>query len=70
MVLSVLWTYSPPDVAKPAWLRAEERRYGRPQDPSPRLRRLEKLAVMLIFAPLALSAFVIVLGIIRWLLGA
>lgn len=67
VVVGVLWTYRPPDIAKPAWLRAEERRDGKPHDPNPRLARFEKFAVMLIFLPLALAGIMIILGAMRWL---
>ncbi len=69
MVTTVLWLYRPPDLAKPAWLLAEESRHGTRQDPSPGLAGLEKLSVLLIFAPLALAVIVALVGAIRWVLS-
>ncbi|MEP7378476.1 MAG: hypothetical protein ABI725_02840 [Chloroflexota bacterium] len=68
-VTAVAWTYSPPQIAKPPWLRQEEARLGLPVDPNPRARLFERLWIASIFAPLVLALVVVVVKGTAWLIS-
>jgi len=68
LALALLWTYRPPDIAKPAWLIEEETRHGKPTDPHVWGRRLDRASVLIVVVPALLAAIVILLSGAAWLI--
>jgi hypothetical protein len=69
LVVAILWVYEPSSTAKPAWLRANEAMHGAPIDPNPRISQVEKVSLLLIFAPIALAATVILISGVAWIIS-
>ena len=69
-ILSVAWLLDPPQVAKPPWLLDEERLTGKPIDPHPRIRKFERISVVLLAGvAVALLLAGVVIGLGEMLLG-